>query len=395
MATAPKKRKYMDSYIEYGFTVVRNSGIEKPQCVICCDMLSGESMKPSKLKRHLETRHPEYLEKEPSFFQRKEDVLKRSRLDTTGTYHQQLFACIEASYAVSLRIAKAKKPHTIGGDLILPCSKDMVRLVLGDEHTKKLSSIPLSNDTVHRRISEMSNNILMQVVKQLKSSPFKLFSLQLDDSTDVSSYSQLLVYVRYVHEKKFKEDFLLCRELETTTKAQDVFELINRFFQENNIEWKNLCGVCTDGAPAMLGSRSGFQKLVKDRSPEVTSIHCMIHRQALACKTMPSQLLTVMTLVIKIVDFIKSSALNTRLFRELCEGMTASHQTLLFHTQVRWLSKGKVLKRVLELLPEIKIFLDQHGKHEFLAQIDDPRIAVFLIYLVDIFERINTLNLSL
>ena len=209
----------------------------------------------------------------------------------------------------------------------------------------------------------------MQVVKQLKSSPFKLFSLQLDESTDVSSCSQLLVYVRYVHEKKFKEEFLLCRELETTTKAQDVFELINRFFQENNIEWKNLCGVCTDGTPAMLGSRSGFQKLVKDRSPEVTSIHCMIHRQALACKTMPPQLLTVMTLVIKIVNFIKSSALNTRLFRELCEGMTASHQTLLFHTQVRWLSKGNVLKRVLELLPEIKIFLDQHGKHEFLAQI--------------------------
>ena len=128
--------------MEYGFTVVRNSGIEKPQCVICCDMLSGESMKPSKLKRHLETRHPEYLQKEPSFFKRKEDVLTRSRLDTTGAYHQQSFACIEASYAVSLRIARAKKPHTIGEDLILPCSKDMVRLVLGDEYARSYHQFP-------------------------------------------------------------------------------------------------------------------------------------------------------------------------------------------------------------------------------------------------------------
>ena len=41
----------------------------------------------------------------------------------------------------------------------------------------------------------------------------------------------------------------------------------------------------------MLGSRSGFQMLVKDKSPEVTGIHCVIHRQTLACKTMPPQLL--------------------------------------------------------------------------------------------------------
>ena len=125
------------------------------------------------------------------------------------------------------------------------------------------------------------------------------------------------------------EKNLLCRELETTTKAQDVFVLIENFFQQNGIEWKNLCGICTDGAPAMLGSRSGFQRPVKNRSQQVTGIHCMIHRQALACKTMPPQILTVMTLVIKIVNFIKSSALNTLLFRELCED---KHQTLLFHT---------------------------------------------------------------
>ena len=82
-------------------------------------MLSGESMKPSKLKRHLETRHPEYLEKDPSFFKRKEDVLKLT--GHNGCLSPAIFDCIEASYAVSLRIARAMKPHTIGEDLILPC----------------------------------------------------------------------------------------------------------------------------------------------------------------------------------------------------------------------------------------------------------------------------------
>ena len=59
----------------------------------------------------------------------------------------------------------------------------------------------------------------MQVVKQLKSSTCKL--LQLDESTDVSSaHNYWSTFVRYVYEKKFKEEFLLCRELETTTKAK-------------------------------------------------------------------------------------------------------------------------------------------------------------------------------
>ena len=37
-----------------------------------------------------------------------------------------------------------------------------------------------------------------------------------------------------------------------------MMEKVNHFFKENKVAWKNLCGVCTDGAPAILGSKSGF-----------------------------------------------------------------------------------------------------------------------------------------
>ncbi|KAI6656114.1 hypothetical protein LOD99_1447 [Oopsacas minuta] len=139
-----------------------------------------------------------------------------------------------------------------------------------------------------------------------------------------------------------------------------------------------------------------FKGLSKINHQKVTGVHCVIHRQALACKTIPPQLLEMMSTIIKIVNFIiKSSALNTRLFRELCEDMTASHQTLLFYTQVRWLSKGNVLQRVQILLPEIKVFLDQNAKHEFLSIISDERSEIHLAYLVDIFDSINSLDISL
>jgi hypothetical protein len=43
---------------------------------------------------------------------------------------------VEASYKVSLRTAKAGKPHTTGESLLLPAAKDMASSVLGEKVAK-------------------------------------------------------------------------------------------------------------------------------------------------------------------------------------------------------------------------------------------------------------------
>ena len=73
----------------------------------------------------------------------------------------------------------------------------IANIMLGKAAEVKLSRIPLSNDTISDRIDDMSKDILAQVVADLISSPAK-FSLQLDETTDVSNLSQLAVFVRYV-----------------------------------------------------------------------------------------------------------------------------------------------------------------------------------------------------
>ena len=67
-------------------------------------------------------------------------------------FFKQTNASLKASYEVSLMIAKQKKAHTIGENLVLPATKVMVCCVFGDESVKKLNSISLSNNTVQRRI---------------------------------------------------------------------------------------------------------------------------------------------------------------------------------------------------------------------------------------------------
>ena len=47
----------------------------------------------------------------------------------------------------------------------------------------------------------------------------------------------------------------------------------------------DLCvGVCTDGAPSMVGSMKGFTSLVEKQNPNIVRTHCLLHREVLCSK---------------------------------------------------------------------------------------------------------------
>ncbi|XP_066963198.1 zinc finger BED domain-containing protein 5-like [Macrobrachium rosenbergii] len=136
----------------------------------------------------------------------------------------------------------------------------------------------LSNDSMkpHQLKKHLSN-----VHPEFVGKERQFFELKLDESVDVANLSQLIVFVRYVHDQSIEEDLLFCRPLETTTQAADVMQLVDAFFEEEGLDWGKLVHACTDGAPAMLGARSGFAKLLKQKNPKVVTLHCIIHRSAI------------------------------------------------------------------------------------------------------------------
>ena len=153
--------------------------------------------------------------------------MKRFRLDKSGYVNKQNQTALRASYMVALRIAEEKSPHTIAEKLILPCCK-VVRCLIGDVEEKKLNCVLLSNDTVQRRIYDIANDIEQQVVAEIRGAPLNKFAIQLDESTDVAICAQLLVFARYIKDGDFKEEFLFCHCLESTTRGEDVFNEVTK-----------------------------------------------------------------------------------------------------------------------------------------------------------------------
>jgi len=114
-------------------------------------------------------------------------------------------------------IAKSGKKHTIGDNLILPAAVEIVSCMFGEKEAKIIKTIPLSNDTVSRRINDMAYDTKEQLVRRIRGSP--CFGIQLNESTDVAGLAQLIVFVRGIFQDEVFEDLLFCKTLKTSTKG--------------------------------------------------------------------------------------------------------------------------------------------------------------------------------
>lgn len=142
--------------------------------------------------------------------------------------------------------------------------------------------------------------------------------------------------------------------------------------------------ITTDGAAAMTGKHVGLIKLVKYIVPSLKWPYCIIHQEALASKNkMPKTLTDVLAQIVKIVNYIKSSALNSRLFKIPCSEMGSFHESLLLHTEGLWLSKGKCLQKVYESRHEIILFLNSKNSIK-IDLFEDSKWIITLAYLADI-----------
>ena len=181
--------------------------------------------------------------------------------------------------------------------------------------------------------------------------------------------------------------------LAKNTTASELFKSLNEYFT-GKLNWSFCVGVCTDGAAAMIGSLSGLTVWIKEVAPECESTHCVIHWEMLASRKISPEVHCVFYDILKMITLIKTHTFKTRLFKHLCEEMDAKHKYFFLHTEVRWIPRGKSLNRAFKLRQPLKRFLLQTNS-DLSNKFSDEKWVLKLVYLCDIFNQLNELNLSL
>ena len=386
-----KNRLYNDSYLAIGFTWTGEEKCPLPLGIVCGKKLANTAMVPAKLKRHFNTNHSHLSNKTVDYFRRLLDSQQKLRKvfkrKVTISDKAQ-----EASYLVAELVAKKMKSHTIAESFIMPACKIIVRTMLGEEAECEVSKVPVSDNTINTRVDDLSNNISGILSEILQNNNF---ALQVDETTDITGKAQLLAFVRFENEGEIIENFLCCKELPETTKGHDIFNILSSNLESYNLSWNQCVGICTDGAPSMIGSVQGFVSRVKEKNSEVITTHCFLHREVLVSKIIGNDLKQVLDITVNMVNFIKQRPLKSRMFARLCENMQKDHVTLLLHTEARWLSRGKVLSRVFELRQELLLFFKENNKASFCECLESTNWQMKLAYLADIYQHLNNLNTSM
>lgn len=174
--------------------------------------------------------------------------------------------------------------------------------MLGEKSAETLKTVPLSNDSIRRRIFDISDDLQEQLIEPLTD---KRFSLQFDEATDSNKDCLFIAYVRFDISASLCEDLLFCKYVQTRATADELFKLLDGYLKEHGLKWENCVGICSDGVQTMAGTLWEWR-------------YCIIHRKALASWQLSTELNEVLTDVI-VVNFIKTRPLKTRHFSALCE----------------------------------------------------------------------------
>lgn len=380
---------------ESDYLIITNNN--KIQCLVCFQTIAVP--KEYNCKRHYQTKHEEKYKAYVG--EAREEIirnLKRKIKQQTNVFNkipESQKSALHASYAVALQLAKNNKPMS-DGIMVKQCAIEMAKAFGDHKMAQHFETVALSSQTVQRRIVDMGEQVEKSVVDSIKKCVH--FSICLDESTDQTDVSQLLIFIRFTQEDFItREELLDILPLHGTTRGIDIFEALQKTFEKVGGFEKCTC-IVTDGAPSMTGPNIGLMGLLRKNGLTFPGLHCIIHQGALCGKSVKQN--ETFKLVVKIINMIRggNKALLHRQLKQFLEDMDSEYGDLLLYNNVRWLSAGKCLERFFAIRKELPTFLQQFVSADTLQmerKLQSLEFLKELAFLTDFTNHLNDLNLKM
>lgn len=243
MNSKPKRRledenRDFQEQWETNYLITKNK--DKLQCLVCMQVIGVA--KVYNCKRHYTSKHQE---KYQNYSGEARTALIKT-LKTKINIQTSLFtkipepqkSALYASYAVSLELAKSNKPFS-DGSIVKKCAIEMAKAFGDSKMVKSFETVSLSHQTIQRRVVDMGN----QVEEETRSSVEKCvsFPLCLDESTDQTDVSQLLIFVYVTHKKIFQhmKNYWICGPFMELPKEQTSMKCSRNLLTRLE-DWRNV-----------------------------------------------------------------------------------------------------------------------------------------------------------
>ncbi|KAE9521488.1 hypothetical protein AGLY_018087 [Aphis glycines] len=216
------------------------------------------------------------------------EEFKKSLLHQTKLFdyiRKENIESVKCSYIIAEKIARASKQFS-DGEFIKECIVSAVEVIC-PEKKQAFLNISLSGNTIAQRIEEMASNVKQQLHE--KSKNFLNFFIAIDESTDITNTAQLAIFIRGVFDNfDVTEELLDLIPMTDTTTGSDLYNCVEKYLNELEVDWKTFSSITTDDTPAMLGVKAGLVSRLKSKAltygVELKSFHCIIHQESLYSK---------------------------------------------------------------------------------------------------------------
>eukprot|EP00732_Lithocolla_globosa_P000965 Lithocolla_globosa_v1_NODE_398_length_4181_cov_16.574406.p2 type:complete len:519 gc:universal NODE_398_length_4181_cov_16.574406:1870-314(-) len=240
----------------------------------------------------------------------------------------------------------------------------------------------------------MANMIRKGICEEIREAGY--FSIQCDETKDVSKKEQISFILRYVHGTEVKEEFLAFAAAEGLN-APSLLKKIKEVLEDNGVDIQQCVAQCYDGASVMSGKIAGVQTLFTNDVPQAVYIHCKAHVLNLVIVYVVSNLPSVadfFSFVQELYVFVSGSNVHG-VFEEVQEDEYGSIQRQLKRVSTtRWASHHDALEAIRVTIGAIintcerveadRSDSDRSYKARCLVNLIDARFAIRLCVMEEI-----------